>query len=225
LAARILAIVQSPDPPDLPPRLEPLTLSQDDAADGESWQQIALADVALPGLDARALGFMEARFERVDLSGARLANLFLSDCELAGCNLANLVARNGSMRRVRIDAGRLTGMTWTGGSVRDAMFLECRADIASFAESRLERVSFEDCDLRDADFRQARLESVGFSGCDLTGADISGARLERCAMRSCTIEGLRGVDRLSGVAMPWADVVAAAGVFAGALGVRLLDDE
>jgi uncharacterized protein YjbI with pentapeptide repeats len=216
--------VQSPDPPDLPPRLQPLTLEQDAAADGESWEQVALADAALAGVDARALGFMEARFERVDLSGARLANLFLGDCELAACNLANLVVRNGSMRRVAVGAGRLTGMTWTAGTLRDATFRDCRADLASFAESRLERVSFENCNLRDADFRQARLESVGFSGCDLTGADIAGARLERCQMRGCTIDGLRGVDRLRGVAMPWADIVAAAAVFAGELGVRLLDD-
>ena len=63
-----------------------------------------------------------------------------------------------------------------------------------------------------------------FEGCDLSGADISGARLERCSMRRCTLEGLRGVDRLRGVAMPWDDILAAAGVFAGELGVQLLEE-
>jgi uncharacterized protein YjbI with pentapeptide repeats len=85
-------------------------------------------------------------------------------------------------------------------------------------------VAFSGCDLREADFRQARCTSVAFSGCDLTGADISGARFEGCSIAGCTLDGLRGVDRLRGVAMPWADIVAAAGVFAGELGVRLLDE-
>jgi hypothetical protein len=43
-------------------------------------------------------------------------------------------------------------------------------------------------------------------------------------MSGCVLDGLRGVDRLRGVAMPWADIVAAAGVFAGEIGVRLLED-
>jgi uncharacterized protein YjbI with pentapeptide repeats len=68
------------------------------------------------------------------------------------------------------------------------------------------------------------MESVAFRRCDLTGADISGARMGGCSMAGCTIEGLRGVDRLRGVAMPWPDILAAAGVFAGEIGVRLLDD-
>ena len=39
------------------------------------------------------------------------------------------------------------------------------------------------------------------------------------------MDGLRGAESLRGAAMPWADIVAAAGLFAGALGVRVLDAE
>jgi uncharacterized protein YjbI with pentapeptide repeats len=216
--------VHSPDPPELPPSLTPLVLDTDAAADGESWSEVLMAGSALAGVDARALGFVEARLEAVDLSGARLANLFLSDCELLRCNLANAVVRNGSMRRVACEGGRLTGFSFSAGGARDVSFHDCRADMASFEGSRLERIAFSGCDLREADFRQARLTSVAFSGCDLTGADISGARFEDCSMAGCTLDGMRGVDRLRGVAMPWADILAAAGVFAGELGVRLLDD-
>jgi uncharacterized protein YjbI with pentapeptide repeats len=204
--------------------LDRLVLTPDDAADGESWEQVVLVDTALPGVDARALGFSDARFEATDLSGARLLNLFLSDCELLRCNLANAVVRGGSMRRVVVSGSRLTGFTWTGGEMLEAEFRDCRADLASFESGKLSHVVFEDCNLRDADFRRARMEAVRFEGCDLSGADISGARLERCSMRRCTLDGLRGVDRLRGVAMPWDDILAAAGVFAGELGVRLLED-
>ena len=210
--------------PDLPEHLQPLSLRADDAADGESWEQVALVDTALPGIDARALGFIECRLEAVDLSGGRLANLFLSDCELLRSNLANLTVRNGTMRRVVVDGGRLTGLSWAVGEIRDTAFRDCRADLASFQGSRFDRVLFDDCNLRDVDFRQGRFESVVFSGCDLTGADLGNARFEDCEMRRCTLDGLRGVDRLRGVAMPWADIIAAAGVFAGELGVRVLDE-
>jgi uncharacterized protein YjbI with pentapeptide repeats len=205
-------------------QLERITLTPDDTADGESWEEVELVGTALPGIDARALGFMEARFERVDLSGAKLPNLFLSECELDRCDLSNVAAHAGSMRRVTCSGGRLTGMRWTSGEIRDTTFRDCRADLASFERTGLSAVVFEDCNLRDADLRAARMESVAFRRCDLTGADINGARLRDCSMAGCQIEGLTGVDRLRGVAMPWPDILAAAGVFAGEIGVRLLDE-
>jgi hypothetical protein len=36
---------------------------------------------------------------------------------------------------------------------------------------------------------------------------------------------MTGVDRLRGAAMPWADVVGHAGLFATALGIRVLTEE
>jgi uncharacterized protein YjbI with pentapeptide repeats len=204
--------------------LDRLTLTPDDACDGESWEQVELVDTALPGIDARALGFVDVRFAVTDLSGAKLSNLFLGDCSLERCNLANAVVRNGAMRGVTVSGSRLTGFAWTAGELRDARFADCRCDLASFESTKLSQVVFEDCNLRDADFRHARMESVAFLRCDLTRADIGGARLGGCQMRGCTLDGLRGVDRLRGVAMPWDDILAAAGVFAAELGVRLLEE-
>ena len=42
-------------------------------------------------------------------------------------------------------------------------------------------------------------------------------------MHSCTIEAVRGLGSLRGVAMPWADIVGHAGEFAAALGIRVLE--
>lgn len=206
-------------------QLEPVTLTTDDAADGESWEEVELVDTALPGIDARALGFVEVRFAATVMSEARLPNLFLSDCTLDRCDLSNAVVHGGSMRRSSVSGARLTGLQWTSGELRESSFRDCRADLASFERSGLSGVAFTDCDLRETDFRAARMENVRFERCDLSGADISGARLGGCSMSGCTIEGLRGVDRLRGVAMPWSDILGAAGVFAGELGVRLLDDD
>jgi uncharacterized protein YjbI with pentapeptide repeats len=220
---REAAHAAEPDPPAVPARLEPLELDAEALADGESFELVEVAGAALQGVDARSLGFMEARLEAVDLSGAQLTSLFLSDCELVRCNLANAKVHGGSMRRVAITGGRLTGLLWTSGALRDAGFRDCRADMASLNGATLERVTFSGCNLRDADLRGTRCKSVAFRDCDLTGADLAGARFERCEMSACTLEGLRGVDRLRGVAMPWADIVANAATWAGQLGIRVLD--
>jgi uncharacterized protein YjbI with pentapeptide repeats len=102
---------------------------------------------------------------------------------------------------------------------------ECRIDLASFAASTLEQVVFDECILRQTDFFDAELRAVRFERCDLSGADLSGARLSRCELRGCTLDGLRGAEALRGAAMPWEDIVAAAGTFADALGIRVLDAE
>jgi uncharacterized protein YjbI with pentapeptide repeats len=207
--------------------VEPLTLGADDVADGETWEDVVLVDTALPGIDARSLGFSDSELDATDLGGAKLQSLFLVDCLLRRCNLANAGVRAGSARRVRVDGARLTGLSWTSGEIRDSTFTDCRADMATFEGTKLERVVFERCDLREVDFRQCRFDEVAFRGCDLSGADFGNARFQGRSpseLSGCTLDGLRGVDRLRGVAMPWADIVAAAGVFAGEIGVCVLDD-
>jgi uncharacterized protein YjbI with pentapeptide repeats len=164
------------------------------------------------------------RLERVDLSASRRPDLAFADVELHACNLANLDARGGSMRRVVAERCRLTGLLWTEGSLRDVVLRECRIDLASFAATTIEQTVFEECLLAQTDFQDARLRAVRFVDCDLSGADLSGARFERCELRGCTLDGIRASERLRGVAMPWPDILASAGTFADALGVRVIDD-
>jgi uncharacterized protein YjbI with pentapeptide repeats len=205
--------------------LDRLTLTPDDAADGESWEAVEIVATALPGIDARSLGFVEARFDATDLSGAKLTGLFLSECELLRCDLSNAIVRGGSARRTKVEGARLTGLSWTAGEMLDTTFSECRANLATFEGTKFDRVVFENCDLGEADFRRCRLESVTFRGCDLTRAELGNARFTgKSEISGCTLDGLRGVDRLRGVAMPWGDIVAAAGTFAAELGVRLLEE-
>ena len=159
----------------------------------------------------------------VDLSGERRPGLELVDVALSDCNLANLHARGGSLRRATVRGCRMTGVLWTEGTVRDVTLSQSRIDLASFAASTLEQVVFDGCILCQTDFQDAELRAVRFVDCDLTGADLSGARMSRCELRGCTLEALRGAESLRGAAMPWPDIVAAAGTFADALGIRVLD--
>ena len=119
----------------------------------------------------------------------------------------------------------MTGVQWTRGTINDVVFRDCRIDLATFAGTTFERVSFEGCMLAQAEFREALLRSVRFEHCDLTEADLTGLRIDRCELRACTLDGLAGVERLRGAAMPWADVVGHAGLLAAALGIRVLGED
>jgi uncharacterized protein YjbI with pentapeptide repeats len=157
--------------------------------------------------------------------GTRAPGLALADEELVDANLANVDARGATFRRVVLRRCRLTGLLLTEGTLRDVTIAECRVDLASFAGCTLEQVVFEDCLLGGASFQDARLRSVRFSRCDLAEADLSGARFERSELRGCTLDRVRGAEHLRGASMPWSDVVAAAGTFAGALGIRILESD
>lgn len=162
--------------------------------------------------------------EGLDLAGADEPGLRLLDVELLSPDLANLRAHGGAIMRSTISGGRLTGASWYGGNAGDVVLRDCKADFASFAVARLGRVSFERCDLRESDFGGARLTDVMFRDCDLTRADFVDARFDRCNMIRCTLDGVRLGSDLGGLTMPLADVVGAATVLAGALGLAVEDD-
>jgi uncharacterized protein YjbI with pentapeptide repeats len=88
----------------------------------------------------------------------------------------------------------------------------------------MERVWFERCELTEADFLDADLREVRFVDCDLSRADFRGARLRSCELRGVRLDGMQGVERLRGAAMPMLDVIGNAATLATALGLRVLDD-
>jgi uncharacterized protein YjbI with pentapeptide repeats len=212
------------DPPDLPRELEERALGSGDFDPDVELYGIVVTDLTPPTRAVRRWSVQGSRFEGIGLAGAELPILSLVDCSLERCELANLVARDASLRRVLIAGGRLTGMQLVDGELEDVSFGGCRADLASFYGARLDRVEFEGCVLRDADFRGATLKEVTFADCDLAAADFNGTRFEKCVIRGTSLEDVTGIERLDGVAMPWPDIVANAGAFAAALGARVLDD-
>jgi len=160
-----------------------------------------------------------------ELAGGRERGWQLADTVVERGNLANLAAPELTLSRVVFSGARLTGVEWTRGRLTDVVFRDCRIDLATFAGTTLDRVAFDGCLLGQAEFREALLRSVRFDHCDLTEADLSGVRIDGCELRSCTLDGLVGAERLRGAAMPWGDVVGHAGVFAAALGIRVLGDD
>jgi uncharacterized protein YjbI with pentapeptide repeats len=217
------ALTIAPEAPDLPDELPAAGLEASTIENGDSWSQVRVAGASLPTLTATGLSFREAVLARLDVTGGRLINLSFTDVELDACSLATVDARSGAMRRVVARGCRMTGLLWTEGGLRDVVLRDCAIDLASFAATTIEQVVFEGCILRQTDFQDAVLRAVRFVDCDLTGADLTGARLAHCELLGCTLDDLRGTASLRGSRMPWPDILAAAGTFAEALGVGVLD--
>jgi uncharacterized protein YjbI with pentapeptide repeats len=214
---------RSPREPSLPAELPDAPALTGLAAE-TTLEELELGDCDLSQVRAPGVAVRTARLRATCLAGATLDGLELTDVELLGCDLANLRSRRAGWIRMRARACRMTGLTLSDSVLRDVTISGCRVDLASFAGCRLQRVVFEDCNLAQTDFLEAELEAVDFSGCDLTGADLRGARLRHCELRESRLEGLQGVDRLRGSAMPWADIVGGAALWAQALGIDVLDD-
>jgi uncharacterized protein YjbI with pentapeptide repeats len=167
----------------------------------------------------------QTRLVDAELSGGRERGWQLTDTVVERGNLANLAAPELTLSRVVFSGTRLTGADWTRGRITDVVFRDCRIDLATFAGTTFDRVAFDGCLLGQAEFREALLRAVRFDHCDLTEADVTGVRLDGCELRSCTLDGMVGVERLRGAAMPWGDVVGHAGLFATALGIRVMGED
>ncbi len=212
-----------PVAPDVPPQLDPTTLTE--LAHDARLFEVALDEAQLAGGWAIGVSVRSARLRGVDVSGSDLEQLHALDAVLHGCNLANVEAPRASLVRVSLTGCRLTGISLFEAFLRDVTFTGCRIDLASFGAARLQQVTFEDCVLAQTQLLDSELQSVRFHACDLTQVDFRGARVDRCELRGCDLEGAHGVPRLAGAAMPWPDIVAHAGTWAAALGIDVLNDD
>jgi uncharacterized protein YjbI with pentapeptide repeats len=211
-----------PAEPLLPGQLEPRELPYGEQAEGELT--LAGALVERHGRDAIVadrLRVDESELRGLTLGEGVVRELALGDTRLLGCDLSNVRARGATMRRVELIDSRLVGFAMSEGRIEDARVVGGTMMLGSLAHSRLERVVFENVNLREASFMEARLESVVFDGCELEGTDFRGVRLKDCTIRGSSLDGVVGVESLSGLTMPWGDLVESAGALGSALGIAV----
>jgi uncharacterized protein YjbI with pentapeptide repeats len=202
--------------PDLPAELEPQAI-----ADGD----VDLSGAIVKTADARVrrLRVRESELHGVVFEAPAAPGMTLLDVVLHDCGLANVSAREASIRRVSAGHCRMVGLDVSGGEIADLRVSDSSLQLASFAGCRLRDVAFEQVNLSEASFLEARLENVQFVDCELAGADFRGARCTGCEIRGSSLAGVEGVAGLRGVRMPWSDVVASAGALAQALGIEVSD--
>lgn len=114
----------------------------------------------------------------------------IRDTVIEGGDWANADASEAVVSRIEMRGVRLTGGVLAQTKIRDATFIECRVDLASFRFGELERVRFENCRMEEVDFYEATLSSVAFLSCDLTKANLAKATFVRCEMRDCELDGI-----------------------------------
>lgn len=193
----------------------------DDPADDRT-----VADVEYRGADfaeLHAYGFSAegCLFDSVRFPST-LRQATIAECALRVCDLANVQADDSSMFETEIAHGRLTGLSWTAGVLRDVLIDSSRADLASFAESRLRTVVFRDCDLRQADFQRTEFRNVRFERCNLTGARFSDARPQQnLRFEDCDLTAAAGLTALRGATIQGGDLESLAATLARELGITV----
>jgi uncharacterized protein YjbI with pentapeptide repeats len=194
--------------------------------DGGELDELSLSEARV---DHRGRGAISTRIIRLDesellgltLGGGVAAEVRLRDLRMKGCDLSNVRARGGQIRRVELTDSRLVGFALDEGAAEDLRVVGGTMMLCSLAHSKLRRVAFENVNLCEASFLEAQLSSVSFEGCELTGADFRGARLKGCTIRGSSLEGVIGVGSLRGLTMPWPDLVGSAQALAEALGIAV----
>jgi len=147
----------------------------------------------------------------------------LTDVVIRDADWANRRVARASLLRVELHTVRLTGADLAESTLRDVRFVGCRLDLAAARLARLERVVFSDCRLEELDLYGSRLDDVLFERCVLREATISGVTAKRVELRGCDLGGLRGAEALRGMRMSWNDVLENAPLFAGVVGIEILD--
>ena len=216
--------LRAAEPPRVPVLDEDLPLLAVDALEHEeTFEGVRLEGTTLSGQRASGVTFTSSRLVDVQLGGSQLESFALTEGVVERGDLSNVEARRAGIRVASLSGCRMTGIALTQSTLLDVTIRGAQLGLASFAGSKLKRVTFEDCVMRQADVMDAELQSVRFHACDMTEFDLRGATLARCELRDCRLDGVRGADRLRGAAMPWPDIVAMAGIWAGELGIQTLD--
>ncbi|NKX87408.1 pentapeptide repeat-containing protein [Nocardia coubleae] len=183
---------------------------------GVEYRDIDFADAQVYGFGAEGCRFVSVRFPTL------LRQTTIAESELQVCDLANVQADDSSMFESVVGNGRITGLSWTAGVLRDVLVESTRADMASFAESRLSKVVFRDCDLRQADFQRTDFRNVRFERCNLAGARFTGARIQQnLRFEDCDLTGIYGVTALRGATIQGGDLETLAATLARELGITV----
>lgn len=117
----------------------------------------------------------QGRFDRVDLSGARLAGIDLTECSALAANFAGATLADATLTRAVLRRADLTGASLRRAKLPRADLAGVRAAGANLAEARLVNVRLDGADLRGANLRGVSLHQATLFDADLTDADLTDA--------------------------------------------------
>lgn len=174
-------------PPRLPEELPALKPSEP-LRDGESFSGCRMEHCVLTG-EARGLGLTCAVLRNVRFAGALPAAEF-EDAVFDCCDFSNVDLHDAVLWRAVFRNCRMTGVNFSGASLKDIRMENCVLPYANFHFGRMERAAFCECNCENADFAEAVLKAAEFSRSNLRRVQMSGTPLAGIDFTSCEIDGL-----------------------------------
>ncbi len=211
-----------PDPPDLPPSLDPAPAQ---LASGDVWDGVdAGPDVDIPQhlADVR---LQECRWTGADLAGRSFGGVRMRDVEFVRCDLSGAMLEDAALSRVTFTDCRLTGVVLSGAALTDVDLAGCSADLVVLRMARGSFLLARDTSLRGADLFEFVATDSALLRCDLTGADLERATLTGTDLHGSVLDDLRGALALRGCRISPGQLVAAGAAVLDALDVRITDRE
>ncbi|HTA97387.1 MAG TPA: pentapeptide repeat-containing protein [Solirubrobacteraceae bacterium] len=180
----------------VPDELQPIDLAG--LASRFELEDVRVCSASLRKLDAGSGRLARGQLVDVGLGESKLRGVEFVDVIAERLDAANGDWGGAQLRRTLFSDARLTGLSFAEARIEHVSFKLCKLDYANFRHCRIEHVTFEDCVLTGADFQGAKIKETVFSGCQLLEADFSKAELSRVDMRGSglalagSVLGLRG---------------------------------
>ena len=99
---------------------------------GEHYADLVLSSRSFAGQTAPRVTIQRARFQHLEMAGANLRYLRLTDTRLDHCDLANIDWSQSTLDRIELVNCRMTGVKLVDCNVKNASFEDCKIDLAQF---------------------------------------------------------------------------------------------
>lgn len=159
----------------------------------------------------------------VDLSGARLAPLMLSDVAFDDVDMSNAALPDTTLRRVEFVNCRGIGLQVAVKQATDFYAEQCRFDYATIRIDKVKNAAvFSGCSFRETVF-VGDLSNVVFADCELNATEFEVSRAMDCDLRSSRLTDVRGLLRLRGAKITTEQAVSVAQLIATESGLSVDD--
>jgi uncharacterized protein YjbI with pentapeptide repeats len=164
----------------------------------------------------------EATFHSQRVGPMELApNSEVVDVRFEDCDLVGVLGQKARLERVTVSGGRLRGVTWAGGVIRDVLVENVASADLSCRFSSLRNVVVRDALLPGVDLTEVTFDQVLFERCDMPGAKFDHAKVKNLRFASCNLAGATGAVDLRGASMPLDDVLSLAPSLAREIGIAI----
>lgn len=134
----------------------------------------------------------------VDLTGATLSPLTVSDTRFTGVDLSNASIQQASLRRAEWLRLRAIGLRMAVDRLEDGYFEGVRFDYATVHIERVKGLAvFQQCSFREAEIR-GDLSGVVFDQCELAGARFTARAANGTDLTTSRLDGALGLLSLRG---------------------------